>query len=43
MNVNPFLGNAEESEHKEQILPAVVADVDQVAMCGQLLEFVETA
>ena len=41
--VNPFLGNVEELEHEEQIVPAIVTDADQAGMCGQLLEFMETA
>ena len=39
VHANLFLGNVKESEHEEQIIPAIVASVDQATVCGQLLEF----
>ena len=43
VHVDPFFGNIQKSEHKEQIVPAIVTDLDRAVMCGQLLEFAETA
>ena len=43
VHVDPFFGNVKKSEHEEQIVSTIVTDADQVVMCGQLLEFAETA
>ena len=43
VHVNSLLGNVKELEHEKQIIPAIAADADQAAVCGQLLEFAEMA
>ena len=37
VHLGPFFCNVKKLEHEVQIVPAIVTDANQVAMCDQLL------